>query len=100
MAGGWLPAGSSHHPPCCLRHLGPPTLCLLQWTVGAGYTAADYQVAILLNDKQTGERLRVMVPVLWGGLVLWIALHCAAQAGRIFGRVGAAPGGRTSQTIY
>lgn len=27
-----------------------------QWTVGVGYTAADYQAALTLNDKQTGAR--------------------------------------------
>lgn len=28
-----------------------------KWTVGAGYTASDYQVAVLLNDKQTATAM-------------------------------------------
>lgn len=27
---------------------------LLQWTVGVGYTKADYQAAVTLNDQQNG----------------------------------------------
>lgn len=39
------------------RSPAPPLSSLphpLQWTVGLGYTAADYQAALLFNDKQTG----------------------------------------------
>ena len=41
-------------PSFCLPLL-PPLVPLPQWTVGVGYTAPDYQVALMYNDKQTGE---------------------------------------------
>lgn len=36
-------------------HFKPSPLSSRQWSLGVGYTAIDYQVALLLSDKNAGE---------------------------------------------